>query len=611
MKKFIFGTASIIRGDFHKLTIGKFYDIYSELLKNYEVIHIINIDQPENLKNYFTVYETIYLYNKIIPDFVKKIYITPDRPSFACAFKNIINKADEIIDEESLFWWLEDDWEPKNNYNFIEIIKDYWKLENCCFTFSTNAPFGSFRGGPLINYSYFKKYFSSNKKITNTCDPEKEMSQYLRSFDIEVQVIGILKDRELFNLHLYYYKRKNIKYEVFIINDDKIFEYKNNNFTEVSYEILLNNSKIKYFVISPYLFNDENFGRKFLDKYLLNKWNLKEHNSTYINPSFLNSFLGNSNNLNSNNIRLQPNYTCNKGFFNSLTNIIHCIPYIDKNYNEKVNIKYYSHNYGNYPNFEVFGELILLNYIPTITNRISEELYCLDKLSEKIYGNKYDDNDINEYSSFKHNFKLAQYYFNKFFIFNKNILKKVSKFTESFSNTLGIHFKLDRISEFSSEDFIKIIKDEININNYDKIFVASDKINFIEELKKYINIPIIFYDEIKIYKSIRKERLEIITKLIEKIHEADFNEKIILENELKNEAQLNIKILENMIVNCLILSKCKKVIKTNSQFSAYAKVFNPELEIYIVNRISKNIWPDAYIPLYPENIESNTKNKDF
>ena len=156
MKKFIFGTASIIRGDFHKLTIGKFYDIYTELLKNYEVIHIINIDQPENLKNYFTVYETIYSYNKIIPDYVKKIYITPENPSFASAFKNIVNKADEIIDENSLFWWLEDDWEPKNNYNFIEIIKDYWKLENCCFTFSTNAPFGSFRGGPLINYSYFK-----------------------------------------------------------------------------------------------------------------------------------------------------------------------------------------------------------------------------------------------------------------------------------------------------------------------------------------------------------------------------------------------------------------------------------------------------------------------
>lgn len=597
MKKFIFGTASIIRGDFHKLTIGKFYEIYTELLKNYEVIHIINIDQPENLKNYFTVYETIYSYNNIIPDYVKKIYITPDNPSFACAFKNIINKANEIIDEESLFWWLEDDWEPKNNYNFIDIIKDYWNLENCCFTFSTNAPFGSFRGGPLINYSYFKKYFSSNTNITNTCDPEKEMTQYLKSFNVEIQIIGILKDRNLFNLHLYYYKRKKIKNEVFIINDGKLFEYKNNIFTEVSYERILNNSKIKYFAISPYLFNDEKFGRKFLDKYLLNKWILKEHNSTYINPSFLNSFLGNSENLNINNIRLQPNYTCNKGFFNSITNILQCIPYIDKNYNERVNIKYYSHNYGNYPNFEVFGELILLNYIPTITENKSEELFCLDKLSKKLSENNCDD--------FKNNFKLAQSYFDKYFIFNKNIWDKVNKFTESFSNILGVHFKLNKNNNISSEDFIKIIKNEINKNNYNKIFVASDKIKFIEKLYLNINIPIIFYDEIKIYKSIHKKRLEIITNLIEKIKNADFNDKIILENELKNEAQTNMKILENLIINCLILSKCKKVIKTNSQFSAYAKVFNPELEIYRVNDISTNIWPNAYIPLYPKIINEN------
>jgi hypothetical protein len=630
MKKIIFGTASIIRGDFHKFTIGKFYKIYNELLKNFEVIHIINIDQPENLKNYFTVYETVYEFNKIIPDFVNKIYITPNIPSFACAFKNIINKADELIDEDSLFWWLEDDWEPKNNYNFIEIIKDYWKLQNCCFTFSTNAPFGSFRGGPLINYSYFKNYFSSNKKITDTCDPEKEMSQYMRNLNIEVQVIGILKDRNLFNLHLYFYKRKQINHEVFIINDGKIFEYKNNTFTEVSYDCISNNSKIKYFAISPHLFNDENFGRKFLDKYLLNKWITKEHNSTYINPSFLNSFLGNYYNLKTNIIRLEPKYTCNKNFFSSLTDILQCLPYIDKNYKEKINIKYYSHNYGNYPNFEVFTDLIKLNYIPTITESVSEELYCLEKLSKKICGNQYNDYNMNDLYSYKYNFKLANNYFNKFFIFNNNILDKINKFTESFSNILGIHFKdtnknkLDKIAEVSSENFIKIIQNDIMENNYDKIFVIYNKINFLEDLKKNINIPIIFYDEIKIYNSINKKRLEIIKNLIDKIEKADFNEKIILENELKNEAQINKYILENLIINCMILSRCKKVIKTNSNFSAYAKVFNPELEIYRVNGNSTNMWPDSYIPLYPKNInntninnilnkiqENENKNKDL
>ena len=114
------------------------------MLKEYEVYHIINIDQPENLKNYFTVYETIHNYNEMIPNFVKKIYITPESPSFLQAFKNIVKKVDEFIDEESLFWWLEDDWEPKNTYNFIELINNYWNYSNCAFTFSTKSPFGSF-----------------------------------------------------------------------------------------------------------------------------------------------------------------------------------------------------------------------------------------------------------------------------------------------------------------------------------------------------------------------------------------------------------------------------------------------------------------------------------
>ena len=38
------------------------------------------------------------------------------------------------------------------------------------------------------------------------------------------------------------------------------------------------------------------------------------------------------------------------------------------------------------------------------------------------------------------------------------------------------------------------------------------------------------------------------------------------------------------------------VIKTHSQLSAYAKVFNPELEIYRVNRSIANDWPESNIP---------------
>ena len=604
MKKIIFGTASIIRGDFHKQTIGKFYEIYSELLKNYEIHHIINIDQPENLKNYFTMYETIFLFDQIIPDFVKKIYITPNNPSFMVAFKNIVKKADEIMDEDSIFWWLEDDWKPENNYDFIGIIQNYWRLENSSFTFSTNAPFGSFRGGPLMGYSYFKNYFCIPDKMNDTCDPEKKMSRFLRSQCDTVQVISISNNQNLSNLHLYYYSRKNIECEVFVLNNGKLFQYQDNIFTEVSGDVL-NNNKIKYFAISPHLFSDEKFGRKFLDKYLLDKWFGKEHNSTYINPSFLTAYLGNWKNLPTDNLRLSPIYTCNKGFFSCLTYILECLPYIEANYSEKVNIKYYSHDYGNYPNFEVFGEAIKLAYMPTITNRKSDELQCLAGLSKKI--------GETTAKELKNSFALAKEYFDKYFIISSDIWDKVNKFTENFSNVLGLHFRgtdknrVKWVNHCSSAEFIAIIKENVSRNNYDRIFVASDESGFIEELGKSVNLPIIHYDEITTSTPIHLDRLAVITEIVDKIKRASFDEKIVLENKLKDEAHYNQKLLEDAIVNCLILSKCKMVIKTHSQLSAYAKVFNPELEIYRVNKTFTNYWPESHIPLYP-NLKKGQKN---
>ena len=67
MKKLIIITTAIIRGNYHNYSIGKFYKEYNNILQNYEVYHIINIDKPTNLIKNFTIYETINLFNNIIP----------------------------------------------------------------------------------------------------------------------------------------------------------------------------------------------------------------------------------------------------------------------------------------------------------------------------------------------------------------------------------------------------------------------------------------------------------------------------------------------------------------------------------------------------------------
>jgi len=307
----------------------------------------------------------------------------------------------------------------------------------------------------------------------------------------------------------------------------------------------------------------------------------------------LTAYLGNWKKLPIDILRLSPRITCNKGFFSCFTYILECLPYIEANYSEKVNIKYYSHNYGSYPNFEVFGSVIKLAYEPKITNKKSEELQCLAKLNKS------------NQDFFKNNFALAKQYFDKYFIINPNILDKVNKFTDNFSNVLGVHFRgtdkntVKWMTHCSAEEFIAIIKEHVSKNNYDRIFVASDEAQFIEELAKSVNLPIIYYDQITTSTPIHLDRLEIITDLIKKLKKADTEEKIRLEYKLKTEAQYNQKLLEDAIINCLILSKCKIVIKTHSQLSGYAKVFNPELEIYKVNESLTDYWPELYIPMYP------------
>ena len=655
MKKLIILTASIIRGDFHKQTIGKFYEFFYKYLKDYDIYHIINIDEPKNLKNHFNKYETMYVYNEIIPEKVNKIFINKPNPGFLQAYKKLISKVEELdlINDDYLYYWLEDDWEPKSNYNINKFFT-VLNYPNASYTYSNAAALGSFRGGPFMTGSYFKNVFNIRQYMNNTCDPERQMvrwirggnnkngREYIHRFSIQnknidllnIHIILVCSENNKFdfdnNVTKWIYKSppydNSVKFHYHIISYDTNLKYSTyingdynlRDINSIELNKLFNNLSIKYFVIKPIIFNDEWLGRKFNKKYGLKKWVNINDGTTYSSVDYYNAQLGNWKLLNKDTLRYKPEITMNKGFFSSLAYIHQCLPYLEQHYFNKdinLNILYYSHNYGNYPNFQVIGDLLQLNYIPSINknNKQFEELTCFGNLVRKICGKQIKNEDTSQYQSFKDDFKSANKYLFRYLKFNSSITEKVEEFTKKFHNkkVLGLHFrgtdknKVNWVTHISIEEFIKIIDYHLKKNYYNLIFISSDDNIFISEMKKQYdnNYKILFYDEEKNSdnkNSIHLNRLNVIQSKIKEIKmcKDDINKLVTLENELKIETQVNRILLENVIVNSFILSKCDLVLKTHSQVSAYSKVFNPELEIYRVNACQEGYWPDSHIPLY-------------
>lgn len=653
MNKLVILTASIIRGDFHKKTIGKFYEFFYEYLKEYDIYHIINIDEPKNLKFFFNKYETMQVYNEIIPEKVNTVFINEPNPGFLHAYKKLVSKVEELdlINDDYLYYWLEDDWEPKSNYN-IEQIFTLLKYPNTSYTCSNNAPLGSFRGGPFMTGSYFKNVFNIRQYMNDTCDPERQMQRWVRggnnengnSFMHRLSIINENIDNkqihlimvcpnskiETYDLCNWLYKsppyERSISFQFHLITYNEHFElqysivkddkYDLKSITQTELDLIFNNLSIKHFVIKPIIMVDR--GRQFNEKYDLKKWAKITDGTSYSSIEFYNAQLGNWKLLDRDSLRLKPEITMNKGFFSAFAYIHQCLPYLEKEYFNKdifLNIMYYSHNYGCYPNFQVIGDVLQLNYKPSINTEYKqfEELTCFGELFRKICGRQQKEEDTTQYQSFKNDFTLANEYLFKYFKFNPSVTEKVKLFTKQFDNkkVFGLHYrgtdknKVKWVTHISMDEFMIIIDYHLKHNHYDIIFISTDDFQFIEKMKERYDkdYTILFYDEEKnsdSKNSIHLDRLKVMENKTKEIKgcEKDMDKLVNLEHELKLETQYNRILFENVVVNSFLLSKCDLVLKTHSQVSAYSKVFNPELEIYRVNACQEGYWPDSHIPLY-------------
>ena len=338
-------------------------------------------------------------------------------------------------------------------------------------------------------------------------------------------------------------------------------------------------------------------------------------------------YLGNWKNLSENELRLKPNITMNKGFFSCLVYFLGILPVIEKKYIDNginVELKYYSHIYGSYPNFLVFGDIISFKQRDTCSDQqilITDNFQCCQKMFHLLCGLDNEKYNISNFYSFKFNFNKAHEYFYKYFGFSEKIIKAKNLLCEKFKNNrvLGLHFrgtdklKVNWVQHMSIDQFIDVVDYHLYHNQYDIIFIASDDYICLHKLKdKYCDKYTVLYMEqnLSIVEPLHISRYATINDLVKTINKhkkyRGGDGVAGLENRLKCECDYNQLQLENLILDSLVLSECDTVLKTHSQLSGFSKIFNPNLEIYRLNGSSSLTWPESHIPLYPVgNITNN------
>jgi len=306
----------------------------------------------------------------------------------------------------------------------------------------------------------------------------------------------------------------------------------------------------------------------------------------------MNITLGNWKNLSKQELRLRPQYTQNNGFFCSLTWLLESLPYVEYHYFDKIEFgfDFYSHNYGSYPDFSVFGKH-LITHFPTLSNASN----TID-IKNLITNKKLDSN-----------FHYAHNLFFKYFDFSPEIYSEASNIYDLFTNKtiLGLHFRgTDKLNvnwadHIDVNEFLLVIDDYLLNHKVDGIFFCTDSLHFKRQMiSKYSDMYTLYYNKNQYLseKPIHLSRLKVIENLTKEIKRG-----ASLEDKLCRECTINEQELKEVIADCLVLSKCSTVIKTHSLVSSFSKIINPNLEIYRINGCSELYYPESYIPFYTTN----------
>jgi hypothetical protein len=242
-------------------------------------------------------------------------------------------------------------------------------------------------------------------------------------------------------------------------------------------------------------------------------------------------------------------------FGKTMTHILEILPYLEKN--------------NLFPKWNIdtvlYGNIIPSVLIPKKVSTNSNVATSVTELKRK---------HMHNYT--KGECEYANKLFFKYFDLCPEIYYKLNTYSIKFvGRTLGIHYRgTDKSSEadvISSTSFINTIntilkKDE----SFRSILLLSDEIHFINEFST------VFTD----YNIITTESKKSID-----------NSPIHFQNNTTMDAI-------NAIVDSVLLSKCDLVIKTSSCLSDWVKIWNPNIEVYNLNKFKFNWFPQSIIPTY-------------
>jgi hypothetical protein len=171
----------------------------------------------------------------------------------------------------------------------------------------------------------------------------------------------------------------------------------------------------------------------------------------------------------------------------------------------------------------------------------------------------------------------------KYFRWPKRVIERADQFP-SLKTALGIHYRgtdkntdLCQTNPVSQEDFLRLVRDFVGTHpDIDTLFVATDEDSLLAKV-------VAEHKTLKVFGS----------------GKAVFWKDNTLEDVMP---QNRFAKGDHALLDCLLLSRCKYLIKCQSALSGFAKILNPQLEAYRV-AASKAFFegipyfPDAYIPI--------------